>query len=112
MLGVCKFAFLSADSAVHALKHEIGLEITAPELLAAVRRSFIRGLWLERKQGYEHSDYTLPSEVFDRPNTKLGLLPFVTREFFATLSDRVWSVFDLEIHAMDRDMVTHASSSA
>jgi len=57
----------------------------------------MRALWLERKQGYERSDYTLPSEVFDRPNPNLGVPPFVTREFFSELSDRVWAVFDPEI---------------
>jgi len=39
----------------------------------------------------------LPSEVFDRPNANLGVPPFVTREFFSQLSDRVWAVFDREI---------------
>ena len=61
------------------------------------RRSFVRALWLERKQGYDRSDCTLPSDVFDRPNPNLGIPPFVTREFFAELSDRVWAVFDKEI---------------
>ena len=60
----------------------------------------MRGLWLERKQGFERSDYTLPSEVFDRPNDKLGLAPFITREFFSNLSEQVWSVFDKEIAAL------------
>ncbi|MBI2832903.1 MAG: aldehyde:ferredoxin oxidoreductase [Acidobacteria bacterium] len=100
LLGLCKFAALTAENAAQAVKHEIGLEITAQELLAAVRRAFIRALWLERKQGYERADYTLPSEVFDRPNTTLGIGPFVTREFFSELSDRVWSVFDPEIAAL------------
>jgi hypothetical protein len=39
----------------------------------------------------------MPSEVFDRPNPNLGVPPFVTREFFSQLSDRVWAVFDPEI---------------
>ncbi len=69
-------------------------------MLATVRRAYIRGLWLERKQGFERSDYTLPSEVFDRPNDKLGLGPFITREFFSALSERVWAVFDKEIAAI------------
>jgi aldehyde:ferredoxin oxidoreductase len=97
LLGLCKFAGISPDNDVIALKHEIGLEITTSELQAAVRRAFIRGLWLERKQGYDRSDYMLPAEVFDRPNMKLGIAPFVTREFFSALSERVWAVFDREI---------------
>jgi aldehyde:ferredoxin oxidoreductase len=100
LLGICKFAGLKPEDAVMALKHEIGLEITPQELLAAVRRAFLRALSLERKQGYERPDYKLPSEVFDRPNTKLGIAPFVTREFFSELSDRVWPVFEAEMEAL------------
>jgi aldehyde:ferredoxin oxidoreductase len=100
LLGLCKFAGVTADHAVDGLKHEIGFEVTNAELLAAVRRAFVRALWLERKQGYDRSDYTLPSEVFDRPNSNLGVPPFVTREFFSELSDRVWAVFDREIDEM------------
>ena len=44
----------------------------------------------------------MPSEVFDRPNPKLGIPPFVTREFFSQLSDRVWAVFDREIDEMGK----------
>jgi len=98
MLGICKFTIMSPDMAAQALKHEVGLEITTQELLATVRHAYIRGLWMERKQGFERSEYTLPSEVFDRPNSKLGLGgPFVTREFFSALSEKVWSVFDQEL---------------
>ena len=97
LLGLCKFAGVTADHVVEGLKHESGFEMTSAELLAAVRRAFVRALWLERKQGYDRSDYTMPSEVFDRPNPKLGIPPFVTREFFSQLSDRVWAVFDKEI---------------
>ena len=102
LLGLCKFAGVTADHAVEGLKHEIGFEVTPAELLAAVRRAFVRALWLERKQGYDRSDYTMPSEVFDRPNPNLGVPPFVTREFFSQLSDRVWAVFDREIDEMAR----------
>jgi aldehyde:ferredoxin oxidoreductase len=100
LLGLCKFAGVTGDHAVEGLKQEIGFETTPAELLAAVRRAFVRALWLERKQGYDRSDYTMPSEVFDRPNPNLGVPPFVTREFFSQLSDRVWAVFDTEIDEM------------
>jgi aldehyde:ferredoxin oxidoreductase len=100
MTGFCKFAGMTPDTIVQALKHELGFEITAPELLAAIRRTYFRGLWLERKQGFQRADYTLPSEVFDRPNDKLGIGPFITREFFANLSEQVWSVFDKEVAAL------------
>ena len=102
LLGLCKFAALNIDQAPQALAHEVGLEIDKDELLAAVRRAFIRALWLERKQGYVREDYTLPSQVFDRPNPalKLSSPPFITRPFFEELSRRVWAVFDKEIAAL------------
>ena len=102
LLGLCKFAMLNIDQAPRALACEVGLEITTDELQAAVRRAFIRALWLERKQGYVREDYTLPSQVFDRPNPALTLSspPFITRQFFDELSRRVWAVFDKEIAAL------------
>ena len=100
LLGVCKFAGLNDEAAAQSLGHEIGLAVTREELLAAVRRAFIRGLWLERKQGYERDDYTMPARVFDSPNPAIKAEPFVTREFFAALSDRVWEVFDREIASL------------
>ena len=93
MKGLCKFAGVTPPSIVQAFQHETGFEIAPQEFLATVRRAYIRGLWLERKQGFERSDYTLPSEVFDCPNDQLGLGPFVTREFFSALSERVWTRF-------------------
>jgi aldehyde:ferredoxin oxidoreductase len=100
LLGVCKFAGLNIEAAAQSLKDEIGLQITKEELRAAVKRTFIRGLWLERKQGYTRDDYTMPAQVFDNPNPAIKAEPFVTREFFAALSDRVWEVFDREIASL------------
>ena len=57
LLGLCKFAMLNIDQAPQALAHEVGLEIDKDALQAAVRRAFIRALWLERKQGYVREDY-------------------------------------------------------
>jgi aldehyde:ferredoxin oxidoreductase len=100
LLGLCKFAMLNIDAVPTALKHEVGLDVSKEALLEAVRRSFIRALWLERKQGYDKSEYTLPAQVFDAPNSHVKCEPFITREFFANLSRRVWSVFDREIAAL------------
>lgn len=100
MLGLCKFSFVSADGVCQAIKETIGFELTPQELTAATRRAFIYGLWLERRQGFEPSEYTLPAEVFDRPNEKLGLPAFISRKFFEELSERVWAVFDQEIAAV------------
>ena len=106
LLGLCKFAMLNAEAAPLALAEEVGLHVTREELLAAVRRAFIRALWLERKQGYERADYTLPAEVFDRPNPALEIEPFITREFFGSLSEQVWAVFDREIADLERTSTT------
>ena len=102
LLGLCKFAGLNIETAPEALRHEVGLEVSKEELLAAVRRAYLRGLWLERRQGYRREDYTLPDAVFDDPNPALERQPFLTREFFAELSDRVWVVFDAEIEKLER----------
>lgn len=99
MLGICKFSFLSADNAAALVKEAIGFEVTGQEIVAATRRAFMRGLWLERRQGFERAEYTMPDEVLDRPNDKVALAPFVTREFFNELSERVWAVFDKEMAA-------------
>ena len=101
LLGICKFAMLNVETAPAALKHEVGLDVSKEDLLAAVRRSFVRALWLERKQGFERADYTLPGQVFEDPNPALKTKPFLTREFFDELSDRVWKVFDAEIDALE-----------
>ena len=100
LIGVCKFAGLTPEKEAQALQAEFGLRISQDDLLAAVRRAFLRGLALERKQGYDDSDYTLPSQVFDNPNPEIQTPRFVTREFFAELHTRVWEVFNREIQAL------------
>jgi aldehyde:ferredoxin oxidoreductase len=99
LLGVCKFAGMSHKQALDSLK-SIGLEITQEQLLAATRRSYLRGLALERKQGYEDSDYALPAQVFENPNPNLKTPNFVTPEFFRELKTKVWAVFDKELAAL------------
>ncbi len=100
LIGVCKFAMLDVEGAVQALELGAGLTIDPGELLAAVRRSFIRALWLERKQGYQKAEYTLPAQVSDNPNPALKAEHFVSREFLDELSSEVWAVFDKEIDAL------------
>jgi aldehyde:ferredoxin oxidoreductase len=99
LLGVCKFAGMNHKQALESLK-SVGLAVTQEELLAATRRSYLRGLALERKQGYEDSDYTLPAQVFEHPNPHLKTPNFVTPEFFRELKTKVWAVFDKEIAAL------------
>lgn len=100
LIGVCKFAGLGGTMPAEAIKAATGLDIPAKDLKAAVRRSFLRGLKLELKQGYTDEEYTLPADVFDRPNDVLKTPALVTSEFFAELKVRVHEVFDPEIRAL------------
>ncbi len=99
LLGSCKFAGMNHKMALTALK-DVGLELEQEELLAAVRRAFLRGLALEARQGYDDTDYTLPAQVFEDPNPGLGTPNFITPEFFSQLKERVWAVFKPEMEAL------------
>jgi aldehyde:ferredoxin oxidoreductase len=100
LLGTCKFGGLSQKMALAALQVEGNLDISFEDMMAAVRRAYLRGLAIERKQGYEDSEYTLPDQVFEQPNPNVQTESFVTREFFAELQDKVWAVFNKEIEAL------------
>ncbi len=101
MIGLCKFFDITkgicTQMVVDCLKSELGLEVTAEALRQAVRRSFLRGLALELRQGYGKDEFTLPAEVFDDPNPHIKLPNIATREFFNELSQRVWAVFEPEL---------------
>ncbi len=100
LLGSCKFAGMNHGMALTALKEATGMELSQEELLAAVRRAFLRGLALEAKQGYEDDDYTLPAQVFEDPNANLSTPNFITPEFFSALKERVWAVFRPEMEQL------------
>jgi aldehyde:ferredoxin oxidoreductase len=100
MTGACKFSGMTQEMAVQAIQEATGLEVSVEELQVSFRRAFLRGLALERKQGYQDGDYTLPSQVFDHPNERLKTPNFITREFFAEMKRRVWEVLDPEIEAL------------
>jgi aldehyde:ferredoxin oxidoreductase len=102
MIGLCKFVGFGAASEVtaRAIRAATGLELSVAELEAAVRRAFLRGLALERRQGYSDAEYTLPARVFEEPNRHVKLPQFVTREFFAELQRRVWEVFAPEMQGL------------
>ncbi len=99
LLGSCKFAGMNHKMALVALK-DAGLEVSQEDLLAAVRRAFLRGLVLEARQGYDDAEYTLPAQVFEDPNPGLGTPSFITPEFFSQLKERVWAVFKPEMEAL------------
>ncbi len=100
LLGTCKFAGMGQKMAIAAVQVEGGIDVPLEDLMAAVRRAYLRGLAIERKQGFGHDEYTLPAQVFDDPNASVKTAAFVTREFFAELQQKVWDVFEPEIAAL------------
>jgi aldehyde:ferredoxin oxidoreductase len=107
MIGLCKFfdigKGIGTQMVVDCLKSECGLTVTTAELAASVRKAFLRGLAMELRQGYSKEEFTLPAEVFERPNADIKLPPVVASpEFFAELSQRVWAVFEPELAALDQ----------
>jgi len=101
MIGLCKFFDIangiSTKMVVDCLKSEFNLDVTTADLMVAVRRAFLRGLALERRQGYTKEEYALPSEVFESPNPHIKLPRIATEEFFSELEQRVWSIFGPEL---------------
>jgi aldehyde:ferredoxin oxidoreductase len=105
MIGLCKFfdigKGIGTQMVVDCLKSECGLEVTVEEIAASVRRAFLRGLAMELRQGYTKEEFTLPAEVFEKPNGNIKLPPVVASpEFFAELSTRVWAVFEPELEGL------------
>lgn len=102
LLGNCKFIGLGMDNPMitEAIKIETGLDIPPEELVAAVRRAYLRGLKLELKQGYEDVEFTLPAQVFEIRNPHVTLPHFVTQEFFTEFKKRVWDIFNKEMKAL------------
>ena len=102
MIGLCKFigVAMNQELIVRAVQAATGLVISCEELEAAVRRAYLRGLALERRQGYRDEDYTLPARVFDNPNPNVKLPAFITREFFTALKLRVWAAFEPEMEGI------------
>lgn len=104
MIGLCKFFDIAkgigTQMVVDCLQSECGLKVTAEELAGAVRRAFLRGLALERRQGYAKDEYTLPAEVFERPNPHIQLPRITSPQFFSELEKRVWEVFEPEMEGL------------
>jgi len=102
MLGLCKFVGVGMghELIVRAIREATGLEFSSEEIVAAVRRAYLRGLALELRQGFEDADYTLPSQVIDNPNSNVTLPNFITAEFLAQLKQKVWAVFLPEMEGL------------
>lgn len=93
VLGACKFAGLADAQMAEAVNAVTGLAITEEDLRRVVRRTYLRGWRIERRQGYDASDYAMPADVH-RPHPAIELPHFNTPEFFAALRDRVVATFD------------------
>ncbi|MDD5287297.1 MAG: aldehyde ferredoxin oxidoreductase C-terminal domain-containing protein [Desulfuromonadaceae bacterium] len=104
MIGLCKFFDITkgicTQMVVDCLKSEFNLEVTTEELAASVRRAFLRGLALELRQGYQKEEYSLPAEVWERPNPNIKLPNITSPEFIAELQKRVWEVFEPELEGL------------
>ena len=107
MIGLCKFFDITkgicTQMVVDCLKSELNLEVTTEALAASVHRAFLRGLALELRQGYEKEEYTLPAEVWERPNTNIKLPNITSPEFIAELQHRVWEIFEPQLAGLQPD---------
>ncbi len=100
LLGICKFSGMTDPQLLDAFTGATSATLTKEALQGAVRRAYLRGLKLERKQGYRDAEYALPAEVFENPNPNTDTPNFVTPEFFSDLQKRVWGVFNPEMEAL------------
>jgi aldehyde:ferredoxin oxidoreductase len=96
LVGLCKFAGTPDPQVLDAIKDITGVTTSKEELKDAVLRAYLRGLLLEKKQGFVDEDYVLPARVYERnPNIKLP--QFITPEFWEELRRRVLDGFDKKI---------------
>ena len=104
MIGLCKFFDIvngiGTAMVVDCLKAEHGIKVTERDLIAAVKRAFLRGLALELRQGYSKDEFCLPAEVTEKPNLNIALPKLTSPQFLAELETRVWQVFDRELQAL------------
>jgi len=104
MIGLCKFFDIAkgigTEMVTSCLKSEFGLEVSEEAIKAAVKRSFLRGLALELKQGYTKEEFCLPNEVSDDPNLHIKLPNITNPEFIAELERRVWQIFEPQLKGL------------
>jgi len=104
MIGLCKFFDIvngiGTVMVVDCLKSEFGLEVKEEDLKSSVYRAFLRGLALERRQGYEKNEYTLPAEVNEDPNPHIKIPNITSPEFFSELERKIWEVFEPDMEGL------------
>jgi aldehyde:ferredoxin oxidoreductase len=88
------------DLIVRAIREATGLELAAGDIVAAVRRSYLRGLALELRQGFTDEEYTVPAQVMASPNPHVTLPHFITEEFLVHFKHKVWSIFLPEMEGL------------
>ena len=105
MLGLCKFvgAGMGHELIAKGIKEATGLDIPSADIIAAVRRTYLRGLALELRQGFSDDEYTLPAQIFEDPNPNVTLPKFITPEFMRQLKEKVWSTFKPEMADLLQD---------
>lgn len=111
-IGLCKFTgvWINNEVIARAVQAATGLPLTPADLEQAARRVYLRALLLERKQGYTDAEYTVPAQVFERPNPAVQLPAFLTREYQNELKQRVWAAFGPELQDLDPSHSSTASA--
>ncbi|MBN1958237.1 MAG: aldehyde:ferredoxin oxidoreductase [Desulfuromonadales bacterium] len=101
LIGLCKFFDITqgigTQMVVDCLKSDFNLDVDPLKIKDAVRRSFIRGMTMEFRQGYTKEEFCLPAEAGKDPNPHIKLPNLADPTFMAELSTKVWEVFDREI---------------
>ena len=93
VLGACKFSALGDPMMAEAVRAITGIAVTPEDLQRVVRRTYLRGYRIERRQGFDASDYVMPSDVH-RKRDEISLPYFNTPEFFSELQTKVMARFD------------------
>lgn len=91
--GLCKFAMATPDMHAEALRLAVGLDIDTEQLMAATFRTFLRGYAIERKTGFDETDYVLPAEAHD-PLATSTLEYFNTAAFFTEVQEQIMAELD------------------
>jgi len=102
ILGICKFAGLADEPVTRLIREVTGLEVGVDDLRDALLRTYLRGFRLERRQGFQESDYSLPARAHDA-DTPIDLPYFNSPEFFSELRTRVLATFDQLLETTDLD---------
>ncbi|MBW6509654.1 MAG: aldehyde:ferredoxin oxidoreductase [Desulfuromonadales bacterium] len=109
MIGLCKFFDISngigTQMVVDCLKSDFNLEVTQEDLKTAVRRAFILGLIMEKRQGYTMAEYALPAEVAKEPNPHIKGSDISNLAYIEQLSQRVWAVFKPEMEQVEKELL-------